>query len=656
MAVRAARLRRRCCTATPTSARRTHRQSAAYLDAFGDEHVNPSDLAFHLTRRARGLPFWFALVVHGTDAFADAVGRAVDLARRRRRRSCARSADPVRLVMEPELSVVLFERDGWTRADWDAWAAAALADGLAFVAPTTWHGRPIGRLVVPPPAHRPRRRRPTCSRRLALTRSVATSAAVRSSPIPGAARELAVARRSRRRPVASLAPGTTACMLPAAAYLDDAVLAWERTHLFADAWVCAGRAADLAAVGARRAVEVGDDAVLLVRGDDGVLRGFYNVCRTAPTSWRRAGDGASTADPLPVPRLALRARRRACWRRPASAPPRLRAAPSTGWCRVPVEEWHGWVMVNASRRRAPLASSLDGIEAHVADHEPERLVVGATHTYELAANWKLVVENYQECVHCPSIHPELCRVSPPRAARTTSATGGSGSAAGMDLAAARSHDVADGGSPRPPLRRLRGDARRRVDYLVVLPNLLVSLHPDYVMTHRIEPLAPDRTAVECQWLFAPRPSPRPASTRRFAVEFWDLTNRQDWAACESVQRGLRSRGFRPGPFSTAEDGVAQFTRLVAVGLPDRRVAITEPGTAGPHGDVASVAVHRNRSGDHHAPSGSRPVLHRPGGRPAAHPRAVDRHGVRWAGRRERHHPARAHRPRSPRTTTASSAT
>ena len=130
----------------PAAAMRTHRQSAAYLDAFGDDHVNPSDLAFHLTRRTRGLPFWFALVVHGTDAFAAAVRAGLDLARQAA--DLVRAiGDPVRLVMEPELSVVLFERDGWARDDWDPWAAGALADGLAFVAPTRWHGRDVGRLV-----------------------------------------------------------------------------------------------------------------------------------------------------------------------------------------------------------------------------------------------------------------------------------------------------------------------------------------------------------------------------------------------------------------------------------------------------------------------------------------------------------------------------
>ena len=130
----------------PALAARTHRQTAGYLEAFGDEQVNPSDLAFHLTRRARGLPFWFTLVVHGTTAIATAVRTGIDLARRAAEIVEA-IGDPVRLLMEPQLSVVLFERAGWDRADWYRWAEQALADQLAFVTPTTWDGRVVGRLV-----------------------------------------------------------------------------------------------------------------------------------------------------------------------------------------------------------------------------------------------------------------------------------------------------------------------------------------------------------------------------------------------------------------------------------------------------------------------------------------------------------------------------
>ena len=360
-----------------------------------------------------------------------------------------------------------------------------------------------------------------------------------------------------------LDPAGTGCMLPASAYRDPDVLAWERTHLFAEAWVCGGRSADLASVGARRALAVGDDAVLVVRGEDGELRGFYNVCQhrahellpCGTTSqhrsihcpyhgWRYGLDGTL----LSTPRF--------------DEPDGFDKS-QHGLVPVSVQEWHGWIMINASGGAAPVGEFLSGIESRIADHEPERLVVGATHSYELATNWKLIVENYQECFHCPNIHPELCAVSPATSGENYTDHTGMWVGGWQDLMPHAVTMSLTGESGARPLRSVHGEAARRIDYLGLLPNMLVSLHPDYVMTHRLEPLAPDRTAVECQWLFAPEDVASEGFDPSFAVDFWDLTNRQDWAACEGVQRGLSSRGYHPGPFSTEEDAVTQFVRLVA---------------------------------------------------------------------------------------------
>ncbi|MCU1392779.1 MAG: aspartate aminotransferase family protein [Ilumatobacteraceae bacterium] len=132
----------------PSLAAAVHAQHGPYIDVFrqhGDEW-NPADFGYQLTRRAAGLPLWFALVLHGTDAFATAIRRGVELAAYAA--DAVRSAgDHVELVMEPELSVVLFRRRGWTAGEWSAWARDLLARGVAFVAPTTWRGEPVGRLV-----------------------------------------------------------------------------------------------------------------------------------------------------------------------------------------------------------------------------------------------------------------------------------------------------------------------------------------------------------------------------------------------------------------------------------------------------------------------------------------------------------------------------
>jgi Rieske 2Fe-2S family protein len=104
---------------------------------------------------------------------------------------------------------------------------------------------------------------------------------------------------------------------------------------------------------------------------------------------------------------------------------------------------------------------------------------------------------------------------------------------------------------------------RSVMYVVGYPNLLVSLHPDYVMTHLMLPLAVDRTYVECAWAFPKDVAAQPDFDPSYAVDFWDLTNRQDWAACESVQRGLASPHARPGPLAPDEEAVYQFVSRVA---------------------------------------------------------------------------------------------
>jgi aromatic-L-amino-acid/L-tryptophan decarboxylase len=131
----------------PELARAVHTQHGPYIDVLhGDEPLwNPSDFGYQLTRRASGLPLWFALAAHGVDAHAEAVRAGMRLARHAA--DALRTLPGVELVMEPMLSVVLFRRHGWGRAEWKQWAEGILADGVAFVAPSTWKGEPVGRLV-----------------------------------------------------------------------------------------------------------------------------------------------------------------------------------------------------------------------------------------------------------------------------------------------------------------------------------------------------------------------------------------------------------------------------------------------------------------------------------------------------------------------------
>jgi aromatic-L-amino-acid/L-tryptophan decarboxylase len=133
----------------PRLAKAVHTQDASYLDVLhsdAPEEWNPSDYAFHLTRRARGLPLWFSLAVHGTDAYRDAVETV--LAVTQQTADLVEHLPYLELVRRPELSVVLFRRIGWDRADYERWSAKLLDDQIGFVVPTSWEGESVGRLAL----------------------------------------------------------------------------------------------------------------------------------------------------------------------------------------------------------------------------------------------------------------------------------------------------------------------------------------------------------------------------------------------------------------------------------------------------------------------------------------------------------------------------
>ena len=224
-------------------------------------------------------------------------------------------------------------------------------------------------------------------------------------------------------------------------------------------------------------------------------------------------------------------------------------------------EWLGWTFLDMSGEAADLDETFGNLPFYLAGYEPERLVTVARHSYEVAANWKLVVENYHECYHCTSIHPELCQVTPPDSGSDIAPTGlwCGGTMVLKDHAMTMS---LTGESQGVNFRNLAPGQDRDVLYLGLWPNLLVSPHPDYVMTHRMVPLGPGRTFIECDWLFAPESIGKAGFDPAYAVDFWDITNAEDWTACENVQRGTANRGHRPGPLSPWESTIYQFLNMV----------------------------------------------------------------------------------------------
>jgi Rieske 2Fe-2S family protein len=383
---------------------------------------------------------------------------------------------------------------------------------------------------------------------------------------------------------AALLPFGEGTMLPAEAYTSAEVFAWEQRHYFAGTWMCLGRPDELrgrsgsSSGTTQRALTVGDVPVLLLWDRSGEVAAFANTCRhrghellgTGQSSSRRA-----VVCPYHAWSYALDGSLLAA---PGFHDVGSFDAAAHGLVRLPLEQRHGWVFVNATGDAPSFAEHLGALPDLLEPYAPERLVRGAVHDYVLAANWKVITENYHECYHCPLIHPELCQVSPPTSGANYDLPGAwvGGSMDLRDGAQTMSLDGRSNGAPIP------GADPRQVRYLGLLPNLLVSLHPDYVMTHRMTPLAADRTQVQCSWYFVPREDGEEVDPS-YAVEFWDLTNRQDWAACESVQRGLASPHFRPGPLAPSEDAVHQFVTMVARGYLDGDLRAASAVASGPLG-------------------------------------------------------------------------
>ncbi|HEV2035618.1 MAG TPA: aromatic ring-hydroxylating dioxygenase subunit alpha [Candidatus Dormibacteraeota bacterium] len=369
----------------------------------------------------------------------------------------------------------------------------------------------------------------------------------------------------------SLAEFRESYTLPREAYTSPELFAWEMRNFFEPSWVCLGRTEGFIRPGSRLAVRVGEESILLTRDASGTLRGFFNVCRHRGHELLPAGGSAEgpviecpyhgwTYKPdgslKSAPRLGLR--------------PGFEVA-KHGLISVRIEEWEGWAFVNVSGDAPSLGQHLGNLAGILGPWAPHEMVETARIDYLVEANWKLIHENYQECYHCTEIHPELCRVSPPTSGANLDATGmWIGGWMELQEDAVTMSLTGQGGAPK--LAGLSSEQGHRVFYFALFPNLLISPHPDYVLSHRLEPISPTRTRVECRTLFPRAVAEREGFDGSYAGDFWDVTNKQDWAACESIQRSAASRGFRPGPISEMEEAVYQFFNMIAAGYVDGRIS------------------------------------------------------------------------------------
>lgn len=374
-----------------------------------------------------------------------------------------------------------------------------------------------------------------------------------------------------------LAASTTSLQrsLPRAAYVEPEFFARERSAIFSNRWFYIGRADVFDRPGAFRALDVAGENVVVVRAENGELYAHLNFCRHRG-SRLLCGDG--------VVRGAIRCPYHG-WT--YSLDGRLIASPFVDSAEVPPESrrlhhvalacWGGFAFLHLSPERVlagdTLEAQLGAIPARLARYPLAALRTARSIRYEVGANWKVLLENYNECYHCAGVHPELCRVVPAFKQR-----GG----AGLDWDRGIPHREGawtfswSGGSDRAPFPTLDEDERVRHKGELIYPNFMLSLAADHAAAFALWPEGPDRTTVVCDFLFHPDEIAKPGFDPEDAVGFWDLVNKQDWAICESVQAGMRSRAFRYGYYAPMEDASLDIRRYVAAHLGEDAVSVDDP--------------------------------------------------------------------------------
>lgn len=353
--------------------------------------------------------------------------------------------------------------------------------------------------------------------------------------------------------------GAGAKTLPALWYTSPEVFTSERERIFAHDWLCVGREETLARTGDFFTVERAGESLIVTRDAAGGIHAFFNVCRHRGSRICESRSGRF-AGSIQCPYHA--------WTYGLDG--ELKVARNmtevSGFDRAdyPLREaqvalWDGFVFVRIGPDGKGFEDTFASLIGRFSRWNVGALRSAARITYELACNWKLVFLNYSECYHCPLVHPQLDKLSPSDSGRNDLSEGpvlGGYS----DLRQPGTSLTMSGRSSRPPLGSVDGADLDRVYYYTIFPSLLLSLHPDYVMAHYCNPLEAGRTEVVCEWLFDPAVMAQPDFDPGDVVEFWDLTNRQDWHVNELTQLGLSSAAYVPGPYSNAEGLLRAFDR------------------------------------------------------------------------------------------------
>jgi Rieske 2Fe-2S family protein len=346
--------------------------------------------------------------------------------------------------------------------------------------------------------------------------------------------------------------------LPQQYFVSPQVFAQEEDRIFSTHWLCVGHQSQLPNSRDYFVQEVAGESLIIMRDQTENIRGYYNVCRHRGTriceeasgrfgevircpyhAWSYGLDGSlvgaphmDAVDGFDKADYSLHA--------------------------IPLALWEGFIFVNLDPNCVPLPKTFAPLSGKFTHWNLPKLRSARRIEYTVRANWKLIFENYSECYHCPLVHPALSKLTPYDSAENDLCAGPF-LGGFMPITKGNSLTVS-GNACALPVGDIRAEDHHRVFYYSIFPNMLLSMHPDYVMVHQIWPQSPHRSTIRCDWFFHPDAFGRADFHPEDAIEFWDITNRQDWHVCELSQQGIASRAYQPGPYSPRETIPAAWDR------------------------------------------------------------------------------------------------
>jgi glycine betaine catabolism A len=351
--------------------------------------------------------------------------------------------------------------------------------------------------------------------------------------------------------------------LPQKYFVSPEIFASEQQRIFAKEWLLVGHQSQIPDPGDFFIATVANESLIVTRDQQSQVRAFFNVCRHRGSRLKEERCGHSSVIQCPYHAWTYGLDGRLMGAPHMDEVPRFNKA-EYSLSSVKLGLWNGFIFVKSEPDgRNSKSSALTERGGHSLEkwfaplngkfsHWNMSILKSAKRIeYDVDANWKLMFENYSECYHCPGVHPQLQKISPYDSAENDLRQG---PFLGGFMRVRRGKSLTMSGNTCA--LRVKDEEEEedtdRVFYYTIFPNMLLSLHPEYVMVHQLWPQTPERTLIVCDWLF----HPRAFGSRKFnpddAIEFWDVTNRQDWHVCELSQQGIASRAYQPGPFSSRE--------------------------------------------------------------------------------------------------------